>query len=799
MLRDQTLTRPLRIATISLIVVASVQTWAEPISMPGGAKLEQVDFERHIMGVIGLMGCNSGACHGSFQGRGGFRLSLFGYDFEMDHQAISEYIDTEDPEASYLLEKATLATDHGGGKRFDEASWQYQVIRRWVADGGLHLSDTGKVQSLVASPSQMYFERVDELSQLKVIATYSDGLSENVTSFCDFRMIDDYVANVTSSGMVQSLRPGDTAIVAQYRGQIVSAQVLVSAPLDKDFIYPKIESTNRIDQLVQGKLRLLNVVPSRRADDFEFIRRVFIDTIGRLPNLDEIRVFRDDSNPLKRAKLIDRLLGDPLHASLWATKFNDMTGNRTESLPQPRVKRSTMWHEWFERRLKQNVSYKELARGVLTATSRDGRPPEQWTRETRSIDEAALVGFDTNYAERDSLDLFWMRRNMNLETLSEQIAAAFLGIRMGCAKCHKHPYDRWTQVDYRAFAGVFGQVKLGVSSESRSAIEAENQRRKAIVENDLKLPELQEVFVNIDRPRRFGHPKTNRALMPKAPGGPEFLPNTDTRKAFFDWLSDDDNPYFAASFVNRIWEHYFGKGIVDPVDDFSIGNPPSNRPLLEELSERFIRSGYDIRQIECDILNSRTYQTSSMPNEFNRHDRHNFARAYPRRMMAEVTVDVLDSALDVVDRFPQDAPDGSRAIQVANTDVRDRDLRFAFQVFGRPKRESVCDCERSSDPALAQTLFYMADEETMAKIRRGRLRNILVKENRISRLQNDQMTQAELTKILDEIWLSTLTRPPTTAELRRSTETLRRSEDPVETMVDLFWAVINTREFILNH
>lgn len=770
----------------------------EPVNLPGGGKLENVNFERHVMALVGKLGCNAGSCHGSFQGRGSFQLSLFGYDFEMDHKAIVEWVDTDDAADSYLFEKATLATEHGGGKRFDKDSWQYRVIHEWIANGAARKAGSGTVTSLDVLPGTVRFRGPGETQQMKVIATFADGTRENVTPFCEFRIGDDYVIELKEGGFLKSLNPGDTPLAVQYRGEVQAAQVLVPSPAGPRFVYPKVATRNEIDRLVVLKLRQLNVVPSKNSDDMEFLRRVTIDTIGRLPSPDEVRAFVADQNPQKRRKKINELLDHPLHAALWATKLSDITGNDTTALENPREKRSKMWHDWFRVRLERNAPWDEIAAGVLTATSREEQEPQAWVTAARTIDEAIMTSFDSDYAKRDTLDLFWQRRNLASNALAEGVAAAFLGVRLQCAQCHKHPYDRWTQADYRSFVNVFGQVKNGTSPQAKGPIDAENKRRKGIKDNKRKLPSLREVFVAVNSPSLMNDPKTNQRLTAKALGGPEFSGDEDWRNPLVAWMREKDNPFFARAFVNRVWGHYFGKGIVDPVDDFSIANPPSNPELLDWLASEFVAHRFDIRHIEQLVLNSRTYQQSSFPNDTNMHDKRNFARSYPRRMMAETVVDVLNTALGVEQRFNADAPAGSSAIEVAATSVRDGNLRYAFRVFGRPDRKSACDCERSDSPSLSQTLFMMTDQQVLGRIRNGRLR-ALVSDERGRRLRDGSIDSEELDAILDELSLAVLTRYPTSAERRKSIQHIRRKEDRVKALADVVWAMLNSREFLLIH
>ena len=770
-----------------------------PVTLPGGVKLTSIDFERHVMGVIGRVGCNGGSCHGSFQGRGGFRLSLFSYDFERDFEALTERIDTGNPAESYLLEKPTLQEEHGGGLRLTPQTWQYEVIKQWIAAGGEREPGSGTIREIAAVPSECHFSRPGQTRLLKVMATFSDGTTENITPFCDFQLNDDFVAEITPSGKVTGLRAGDSAIVIKYRDHVLTARALVTAPMNPTVRQVKVAPVSYVDDHVLAKLRKLNIAPSKPVTDNDFLRRVYIDTIGHLPTPGVARQFIADKDPKKRNKVIDELLDHSLHSALWATKLSDITGNNTAALEQSGEKRSKMWHDWLRKRLAENRPYTDIVRGVLCATSREGDDPDAWIKSLTSIDEAALTSFETSYAHRETLDLFWTRRNLNLEQMGEQTAAAFLGVRLQCAQCHKHPYDRWSQEDYRAYANIFGQVKFGASSEAKKQIDQENNRRKKIKDKKKKLPSIREVFLDEKNPRRLNHPTNNQRLAAKTLGGPELEMNGDAREKLFDWLAQSDNPYLARSFVNRIWEHYFGIGIVDPVDDFSVANPPSNDSLIDALAQDFIDHNYDIRHIERTILRSRTYQTSSEPNDSNRHDRRNFSRSYPRRMMAEVVVDVINSALATNDRFDRDAPEGSQAIEVAASRVQDGNLRYAFRIFGRPARTAACDCERSSDASLPQTLYLMTDNNIMRKIQDGRLKTLLAQNDRLKKLRNKEAADDELEQIINELFLATFTRFPDPAEQQTAMSHIIECDDPQKAFTDVVWALINSREFILNH
>lgn len=787
--------------TWSILLVLAIGLGLTPtasaaVVLPDNTKVEKVDFERHIMGLFSKMGCNSGSCHGSFQGKGGLRLSLFGYDPSMDYSALTRElmgrrINPVSPDQSLLLLKATGAIEHGGGRRFSVGSWQYQLMKEWIVNGAEWTKGSGTVEAITVTPKEQAFQKPGEQAQLVVKARFPDGSEENITSVCDFRTLDDVVAEITPQGQVVARSPGDAAIVIGYRGNVLSLRALVPSQAKAPWP-PAVTEVNYIDREVFAKLRRLNMVPSQLAGDEEFLRRLTLDTIGCLPSPDDVRQFVADKAPDKRAKKIDEMLAHPMHAALWATKFCDITGNNTDALENPvplKPKRSQMWHDWFRKRVAENMPYDQIIEGVLCATSRDGQTPEDWIQAAIAIDEEMAKGNTAKYAEQKSLDLFWRRQAaVPIEQWGEKTAAAFMGIRLECAQCHKHPLDRWTQADYRAFANVFTQVNFGTSPEAKKVIDEENKKRTGEDKKKAnQVATLKEVYIG---PTKTGlsHPETGALLPPKALGGPEIKADKgkDQRDPLMQWLRHPDNPFFAKSFANRIWGHYFGVGIVDPVDDFSQANPPSNDKLLFALARDFIQTKYDIRQMERTILNSRTYQLSSVPNETNRFDRTNYSHSLVRPMMAEVVVDALNSALGTTENLGTDAPAGSRAIEIGASRIQSQYVMFMFQIFGRPPRASACDCERAMEPALPQTLFRMTDPQLLAKInsQSGRLNQLLKSE------KNDD-------QILDELFLATLTRTPTQKE--RDHFAKYRVANRQAAFVDALWALINTREFILNH
>jgi hypothetical protein len=815
--------RALASLSVFLLCLLAPAPLRAEITLPGGGKIERVDFERHVMGVLSRMGCNSGSCHGSFQGKGGLQLSLFGYDPSMDYNALARQasgrrLSFTDPDSSLFLLKATGQVQHGGQTRFGKGSWAYEVLRTWIVQGAQWTPGSGEARVVRATPAEHAFARPGQDGQLRIEAEFADGSREDVTPLCDFRTNDEAVVEVLGLGKIRALRPGDTGVVVTYRGHVLSVRVMVPTVPAPGFRYPAVPEVNYIDHEVFAKLRRLNMVPSDLCSDSEFLRRVTIDTIGMLPTPEEVRAFLEDKRPDRRARKIDELLAHPLHAAVWATKFSDITGNNTDTLEPPQQRRtrlSQMWHDWFRKRLAENMPYDQLVHGVLCATSREGKSPEAYIKEMEGYEEAQDKNEPTKYAERATLDLYWRsQQRVTLEQMGEKTAAAFLGVRLECAQCHKHPFDRWTQVDYRSYANVFAPVSFGISPEAtkpfRDATTVRNKKNQERQAKGGKAPglpvaPLREVFlVSSGRASQpLLHPDGKTALTPRAPGGPEikFESGKDPRETLFAWMRSPDNPFFARSFANRVWGHYFGQGIVHPVDDFSLANPPSNQKLLDALAADFIRTKFDIRALERTILNSRTYQLSSTPNETNRFDRVNYARSYIRPLMAEMVVDVLNDALGTKEKWTatDGVQDGVRAIEVGASRIQNTTVSHVFRVFGRPPRSTACDCERAMEPALPQKLFLMADGTLLGKIKAPGAR--------LTTLLTQKMSDDEL---LGELFLATLSRPPRPEEREYFKNYARTRKLPAgttpqsvqgrrEIFADTMWALINTTEFIFNH
>jgi len=802
------------IALVSVGLLVPSVARAEVV-LPDGTKVAKVDFERHIMGLFSKSGCNSGSCHGSFQGKNGFRLSLFGFEPDRDFNALTRdilgrRIDPNAPDDSLLLRKATGTMRHDGAVKFSTDSWQYKIFREWIAEGAPRRKGSGEVASVRLEPREYVFARPGSTSAIKAIATFVGGDTEDITPFCDFRVQDDAVATVDAFGKISAVRPGDTGLVVSYRGQVQAVRVLVPTPLARGFVYPKLQPTNLVDREVYAKLRQLNVVPSEPASDAEFLRRASLDTIGMLPTPDEVRAFLADADGDKRAKKVAGLLAHPLHAAIWATKLSDVTGNNTDALENAQSTksiRSQMWHDWLRKRLADNTPWDRTVRGIVTATTADGLPAQDAFDRLKKLDEVLVKkSFETAvYAEKPTLDLFWRRQAaVPVDQWGEKVAAAFLGVRLECAQCHKHPTDRWTQTDYRSWANFFAQVNFGggkgataySSPELAKLVIAFNEDKTKPVEgkpkNNNQIDILREMFVVAEPNTKslMTEPETGAILKPKTLGGPTipFVKGKDVRGPLADWLVSPENPFFARSFVNRMWAHYFGVGLVDPVDDFSLANPPSNARLLEALAQEFVKSGYDIRHMETLILSSRVYQQSSKPNATNKFDRNNYARSYVRPMMAEVMLDVMNDALGTQEAFGADAPAGRRMSEIGASKMTNANVGYILRIFGRPLRTTACDCERATEPALPQTLYRMTDPNLLIKLNNP--------QNRFRKLVASKATDDE---ILDEMFLATLTRLPSAGEKAAFVATKDKSKDRLSAFTDMAWALINTREFVLNH
>ena len=865
-------------------------------------QVEEVpQFRKHVVPILSRLGCNGRACHGSFQGQGGFRLSLFGYDFKMDHDGLSERIDTDVPADSYALHKALTIEPHEGGKRFEKSDWEYRIFENWIKGGAKPFDAESQPDfvKLHVEPKEILFHSENASQQLKVVVEWSDGSFEDVTKLSRYRSNDESVAEIDRDGVVSASGQGDSHVVVFYDNGVVPIPVIRPVTDLVGSKYPKIEANTKIDELVVSKLTKLGIVPSELCNDSEFLRRVSLDLTGTLPTSRELKEFLADSSADKRAKKVEELLERPGYSAWWTTKLCDYTGNNDAQLNNVLPDRSIAskhWYDWIHTRVENNTPYDEIMAGVVTGTSRqEGESFREFCDNMNKIQQDDSLSF----ADRESMPFFWARRNVRQnEEKALSFAYSFMGIRIQCAQCHKHPFDQWTQDDYNQFTNFFTRIQFTTRDRNEfNALQDEILAKTDLTKAELKdngkkrrelyalarkgnpIP-LQEVFVrempansrsnNKNQKRR----NNNRTfpLTAKLLGDEEvnLEDAPDPRVALMQWLRSEDNPYFAKAFVNRVWANYFNVGIVEPPDDLNLANPPSNAALLDYLAEGFRAQGFDMKWLHREICNSDAYQRSWSPNETNELDERNFSRSVPRRLPAEVVLDALKQAT---------LNDEKSTAMV--TDVEDRAIarisirnnNYALGVFGSSTRESNCDCDRSMEASLLQTIYLRNDRETQSLLqdRNSWVSQVMVeispqtkrnsrdekdsRNRRLATLQKqykagsdrlDEMKQrqpdnpkvkqgeqrlAQLKKqitaerkrlgldkpkdaepkqvadkpkydaeeIVQRAYLRTLTRYPSTEELESATGYLASSEDLRSGLEGLLWALLNTKEFIVNH
>jgi hypothetical protein len=735
--------------SLACLTACSLSAAAAEIAAPASMRFaedskETPDFQRHVLPVMGKLGCNGRACHGSFQGAGGFRLSLFGYDFKADHEALTKgekpRIDPESPESSRIIAKPSLKMPHKGGERLKAGSWEHRLVLRWVEGGAKPTTGDVQFKSLEVTPKEMIFKKPGEKTTLKAVAKWSDGSVEDVTCLCRFRSNDESIAKVDADGVVTCVNKGDTHVVAFYDNGVspVSAMLPVSEWIGDE--YPDVKTRTRIDQLIVAKLKKLGITPSPICTDAEFLRRVSLDLTGTLPTPSEVEAFLKDESQDKRKRKIDELLERPGYAAWWTTKLCDTTGQALNQLLEQSQLYSRAifraWYDWIHARVQANVPYDKIVEGIVTAKGRD--PGQSYDAYAAQMAALARGEGKEDFNKRETMPFYWMRRNVQkAEEKSLNFAYAFLGVRLQCAECHKHPFDQWTQQDFQQFTAFFSPIQYAMSPEGNQAKKAfdekhglnkkmidnreREQKLKAALDARESIP-VREVALAKPRPNR-PNPKAKgknqpagRVITPKVLGGEEVVAAnySDPREPLMDWMRDEANPYFATAFVNRVWANYFNVGIVEPPDDMNLANPPSNEALLEYLAAGFVKSGYDMKWLHREICNSDAYQRSWRPNETNELDTRNFSHAVVRRLPAEVVYDALiqctanaeDAARIVAD--PVGRAIGNLAPEGKGRRGQDQ---FALRIFGKPERATSCDCERMSDPTLVQSLYLRNDND----------------------------------------------------------------------------------------
>lgn len=728
------------------------QSAAIPVTVKDVQPAKPVSFLNDVEPVLTRVGCNQGACHGKGAGQNGFRLSLRGYAPEFDHlwltrEANSRRYDPSTPEESLILTKPSGGTAHDGGKLFSRDSREYQTLLAWLQQGapGPEKADP-ELRSLEVLPGNRTL-KLDEEQQLLVRATFSDGTVRDVTWLTKFDSNDAGLIDVTPAGKVKALRQGETAIRASFLNQV--AVVIMTAPFDRP-VPPEMlaKRNNLIDEHVLNKLGVLGIEPSDLCGDEEFLRRASIDTIGTLPTADEVRAFLADRRPDRRAKVIDALLERPEFVDYWALQFGDLFQNRRERDHDVRgTKGVRAFHQWLREQVAVNRPWDELARDVLTATG-------------STTDRPAVGYYIVNIGEE---------REAQRSEVVASVAQAFLGTRIGCAKCHNHPLEKYTQDDYYHFAGFFARIKLD---------------RKEVGKGDTMLSVGHHDKNQEKSPVGVVQPRTNKFLPPRPLDRTAMAiePGQDPRQVLAAWMTDPKNEYFSGSIINRVWRHYFAVGLVEPVDDLRASNPPTNPELWQALNKELIAHKFDLKHLMRLILNSRTYQLSSTTRPTNEKDTRFYSHYYARRLPAEVLLDALAQCTDVPDSFPG-YPVGVRSIQLPEPGPRS----YFLSLFGRSERVTACACERSGEVTMPQLLHLQNGESVVRKVRspEGRLATLLKKN-----ASDDQ--------VIEELFLATLGRVPTAAQVAAVKKGL--AEDGREEVLrDLFWALLNSKEFAFNH
>ncbi len=720
------------------------------VSLP--ARAEDPEFSIDVMSVLSKAGCNAGTCHGNLNGKGGFKLSLRGQDAAYDFHALvhasrGRRINCSAPQQSLFLQKATGSVPHRGGIRFGIDSEEHQILLSWVKRGAggpsaqapvLTRLDVQPREAIVVAPK-------DEL-QVQVVAHFSDGTTRDVTDRACYEL-SNLSAAVDAAGRVTRSKFGETTLIVRYLHQQAPVPIAFTQARP-EFRWSSPPENNVIDTHVFAKLRRLQVNPSPTCDDSTFVRRAYLDGIGRMPSREEARSFVNDDRPDKRSRLIDRLLARPEFADFWALKWADILRTEEKVLDPKGVE---LFHGWI--------------RDHIAA----GRPLDQFVRD--------LVTGTGSTFKQPAANFY--RANRDPSTRGETTARLFLGTRLQCAKCHNHPFDRWTQNDYYQWSSLFSQIDYELG---------ENKRKDKLDKNEF----VGEQVVLVAKKDEVRNPTTGRLAPPKFLGGTELTSDQtgDRLTAMADWLTSPENELFARSQTNFVWYHLMGQGLVDPIDDFRLTNPPSNPPLLDALAQSFIENRFDLRHLVRTIMNSQTYQLSSEPNPTNENDQTSYSRALIKRLPAEVILDMQSDVLDTPASFVG-YPRGIRAVQIPGVQkkrLRDEPPlpgdRF-LKSFGKPERILACECERSNETTLKQVLVLLGD---------GLNARLAAPGGRLRRLAESAKPDS---RVIDELYWTALSRAPSPPEQTAAAELLSQSSaDRTAALQDITWALMNAKEFL---
>lgn len=727
------------------VVTVSVGGRSQKVSVEvtGFEPTPQMSFAHDVAPILSKAGCNAGACHASQYGKGGFKLSVFGFAPDEDYRSMvrewsGRRIDRLEPHKSLLLLKPTLAVPHGGNRRLTVGSIEYETLRQWIATG-LN-PPTGK-EPKVASMRVEPLERVGKpglKQQLRVIVTYADGATRDVTALAKYDSMDEMVATVTGDGYVTAIGRGQAPIMIRYEGQAQAAMVTI--PYADTIDLKQWQPQNFIDELAADKFREVGIEPSPLCDDATFVRRAYLDAVGTLPTTEETQAFIDSKNSNKRAELIDALLGltgDPAkdvhnneYAAFWSVKWADLIRSSSASVGE-----QGMWnmHNWLQESFRNNKRYDVFVRELIMAkgsTFMDG--PANFYRIAKSPPDAA-----------------------------ETVAQLFLGVRLQCAKCHHHPMEKYSQEDYYGFAAFFARV--GQKTSQEFGIFA------------------REPVVMVATTGEVSHPKTRQVLRPTPlEGEPTVDEPADRRQPLADWLTAKQNAFFARNLTNRYVGYLLGRGLVEPIDDLRATNPASNEALLATLSQKFVESGYDLKQLIRTIMNSRLYQLDSQPTAANVADSRFYSYYKVKRLAAEPLLDAVDYVTGVQTKF-KNMPLGTRAIELPDAQYPD----YFLTVFGKPRRTSVCECERTPDENLAQALHTLNGDVLSTKAGDGN--------GRIAKLLKAKKPYAA---IMEDLYLAALSRKPSAKELSTFEPMLKEAQDPKAFYEDVLWSLMNSKQFL---
>ncbi|QDV37880.1 DUF1549 domain-containing protein [Tautonia plasticadhaerens] len=698
---------------------------------------DPVSFRHDVMPALSQASCNTGACHGTPTGKGGFRLSLLGYLPDEDYRVLSREIagrrvDPFDPDNSMILTKPLGLIAHEGGQRLFRDTKTFEFLRDWIAEGVKDDPESPRAVSLEIVPGDRILHAPAISQQVVARVSYADGSTRDVTPICYYGSSNTDIAEVDASGFVSFKKRGEVAVIAHYLDLVAVVRLthLVEVP---GFAEVDVPTDNLVDRAVFDKLNRMRIAPSEPCTDEEFIRRAYLDTIGVMPTPGETKAFLDDPSPTRYEEIVETLLERPEFNDFWALKFADVLRSNSRLI---KSKGAYAFHRWIRSQIEQNAPIDGFVRQLLTAEgSTFDNPAANYYRISRTPEEAV-----------------------------ETTAQLFLGVRIQCAKCHNHPFERWTQDDYYGFAAFFSRVK----------------------QKPGLLPDEEIIFAADSGDVR--QPRTNAVMPPKALGGPVYGDDEreDSRKnRLAEWLTGEENDFFAKSTVNRIWYHVMGKGIVDPVDDFRDSNPASNDELLDDLAADFVSSGYDLRHLVRTILTSRTYRLSARTHDLNADDEIYFSHAVTKLLPAEVLLDAISSVADVPTAF-NGLPAGSSAIEIPDGQM---DHPF-LKTFGRPARELACECERESDSNLSQALQLIGGSTVHDKLRADG--------GRMHRLAESGKPAAEVTA---DLYAVALSRPPTDAELEAAVAHIAGAgaEGRRQAIEDLGWVLINSKEFLFRH